>query len=136
MGGFILLKLTHRLDTQAVRTHLIPLGLIGGLLDALGGGGWGPIVNSTLIVRGNAPARTIGTASLAEFFVALSASLAFVLTLGEIQWTVVVALIAGGVLAAPLSAWVSGRLPVRSLLLLVGVMVIVVSLTTIAQAFR
>jgi uncharacterized membrane protein YfcA len=102
----------------------IPLGAGGGFLDAIGGGGWGPIVTSTLIARGDRPRHSIGSVSLSEFFVTLSISIAFVtaLDLSQYGW-VVLGLIIGGALAAPLAGVLSRVLPARMLMIIVAVVV-------------
>ena len=101
-----------------------PVAAAGGLLDAIGGGGWGPIVTSTLVARGEVPRHAVGSASLAEFLVTLSVSAAFiaVLDLGT-YWRAVLGLIIGGALAAPLAGWFSRKLPQRALMGAVAVVV-------------
>jgi uncharacterized protein len=131
MGVFILIKAFSQFVPKEVTSHLIPLGLVGGFLDAIGGGGWGPIVVSTLVMRGNHPRLTIGSANLAEFFVALSASITFMLTIGLGYWQPIVGLALGGALAAPLAALLTRRIPVRPLMIMVGVLIILLSLRTI-----
>lgn len=135
MGILILFKALRKSGNERVQTHLIPLGLIGGFLDAAGGGGWGPVVASTLMVRGNHPRFSIGSVNLAEFFVALSASLTFVLTIGLSHWIAIVGLALGGAIAAPLAAYVTKRAPTRFLMFLVGILIIALSLRTLLQVF-
>jgi hypothetical protein len=116
---------------------LLPLGALGGFFDAIGGGGWGPIVTSTLVARGNHPRFAIGSVNLAEFFVTLAESITFVLTLGQSlaqMGQVILGLILGGVVAAPLAAYVCRRVPVRALMGAVGVLIILLSLRTILLA--
>lgn len=135
MGVVILIKALRRQTPDApVTSHVEPLGLIGGFFDAIGGGGWGPIVTSTLVARGNSPRFAVGSVSLAEFFVTLSESILFLLTIGLTHWKVVVGLLIGGVAAAPVAAYVCKRLPARALMLLVGVLIILLSLRTIYLA--
>ncbi len=104
------------------------LGFSGGLLDAFGGGGWGPIVTSTLLAKGRQSSYVIGTVSLAEFFVTLAASITFFASIGVSHWYIVVGLILGGSLAAPLAARLAGRLPQKTAILLVAFLVIVFSI--------
>jgi uncharacterized protein len=134
-GILILRKAIRRrqaveLPNSTINTEkkLFPLGALGGFLDAIGGGGWGPVVTSTLIVRGNNPRLSIGSGSVAEFFVsvAIFATFSSHFSLVE-QGTVILGLIIGGVLAAPLSAYLCGRLPVRTSLAAVGLLIIAVS---------
>ncbi len=138
MGIFILLKALRNIVPAHVTSHLIPLGLLGGFLDAIGGGGWGPIVVSTLVARGNNPRLTIGTVNLAEFFVALSASITFILTIGrDMQKSVIViaGLAIGGAIAAPLAAYITSKVKIRTLMFIVGVLIMLLSLRTILQVF-
>ncbi len=102
--------------------------LAGGFLDAIGGGGWGPIVTSTLIARGDHPRQSIGSVSLSEFFVTLSISLALLtaLDLSQYGW-VVLGLIIGGALAAPFAGVLSRVLPPRLLMIMVAVIVAVLA---------
>ncbi len=98
-----------------------PLGLLGGFLDATGGGGWGPVVTSNLLIQGSSPRHTIGTVNSVEFFLTLSISLTFLLHLGwETFTTATIGLLLGGVVAAPFGAWITRHVPGRPLLLLVG----------------
>lgn len=96
----------------------------GGFLDSFGGGGWGPLVTSTLIAKGKTPQYVIGTVSLTEFFVTFASAVTFFSLIGLSHWMVIAGLIVGGVLAAPLSARLAGKLPVRWMFVLVGVTVI------------
>ncbi|HEX9934678.1 MAG TPA: sulfite exporter TauE/SafE family protein [bacterium] len=131
MGLVILWKAARKAPPAESRTPLIPLGLAGGFLDAIGGGGWGPIVTSTLVARGGHPRFTVGSVNLAEFFVAFSASVAFLLSLGFVQyWKIIAGLGIGGVLAAPLAAIVCKKLPVRTLMVMVGLLILILSLRT------
>lgn len=132
MGMLILVKAFRRATPRADEIrHTAPLGFFGALVDAMGGGGWGPIVASNLLARGNALNLTVGTVSAVEFFVTFTASLTFLLSLGLGHWDIVLALALGGVAAAPLGAWLVRRVPQKPLLLLVGVVVIVLSLRTL-----
>ncbi|MCU0438083.1 MAG: TSUP family transporter [Raineya sp.] len=103
------------------------LGFLGGFLDAFSGGGWGPIVTSTLLSRGRKSKFVVGTVSLSEFFVTLSASIVFFSVLGVSHWYIVLGLIVGGAIAAPLAARLAGKLPQKVALLLVATLVIVFS---------
>ena len=104
------------------------LGFSGGFLDAFSGGGWGPIVTSTLLSLGKKSKYVIGTVSLAEFFVTLAVSVTFFLAIGVSHWYIIAGLILGGSLAAPLAAKLVGKIPLRTALLLVALLVIVWSL--------
>lgn len=112
-----------------------PLGLAGGFLDAAGGGGWGPVVTSNLLVQGAQPRTTIGTVNSSEFFLTFSISITFIFTLGWEAFTAtVVGLLIGGVMAAPFGAYVAKRVPARTLLILVGVVLSVTSAYAIYRA--
>jgi len=111
---------THRHVEKEPRI-VEPLGLVGGFLDAAGGGGWGPIVTSNLMVQGAAPRHTIGTVNTAEFFLTLTISATFIATLGWDTFTyATVGLLIGGVLAAPIGALLAKRIQADKLLVLVG----------------
>lgn len=118
-------------ESQSEQRQVWGLGAVGGFLDAIGGGGWGPVVTSTLLARGNHPRLAIGSASLAEFFVAvaISGSLTFsskVLPFDQLQ--VILGLIIGGMLAAPIAAYVCGWLPRRMMTIFVGLLIIVIAI--------
>ena len=100
----------------------------GGFLDSFGGGGWGPLVTSTLIANGRTPNYVIGTVSLVEFFVTFASALTFFSIMGFSHWQIVLGLIVGGVTAAPLAARLAGRLPTRWMFIGVGLMVVIWSL--------
>jgi uncharacterized protein len=105
-----------------------PLGLVGGFLDAAGGGGWGGIVTSNLLVQGSNPRKTIGTVNTAEFFLTVTISATFLATLGWQAFTVAtVGLLIGGVAAAPFGAWIAKRVNPDTLLTFVGALLTLVS---------
>ena len=136
MGGLILFKAIRKIEMRHVQTQLVPLGLAGGFLDAIGGGGWGPIVVSTLLARGNDPRFTIGSVNFAEFFVALAASITFILTVGLVQWQIILGLAIGGGIAAPFAAYTSKHIPTRALMIAVGILIILLSVRTLWQTLR
>ncbi len=105
-----------------------PLGLAGGFLDAAGGGGWGPIVTSNLMVQGATPRTTIGTVNTAEFFLTVTISATFLFALGWEAFTqATIGLLIGGILAAPLGALVAKRIEADKLLVLVGIVLTLTS---------
>jgi len=117
---------------------LAPLGLIGGFVDATGGGGWGPVTTPALLANGRmAPNRVIGTMNAAEFLVAVAASAGFILGLGlsAIDWRVLLPLMVGGIIAAPIGAWIAHRLPMRIMGVTVGGMIIFTNTFTLLKAF-
>jgi uncharacterized protein len=113
------------------------LGLVGGFLDAAGGGGWGPVVTSNLLVQGASPRTTIGTVSTVEFFLTVTISATFIAALGLEAFTVAtVGLLIGGVAAAPLGAVVAARVPAKPLLVSVGLILTITSAYGIYSAIR
>lgn len=114
-----------------------PLGLVGGFLDAAGGGGWGPIVTSNLLVQGATPRKVIGTVNTAEFFLTMTVSATFLATLGlEGIGAATIGLLIGGILAAPLGAFAAKWIPPRALLLLVSLVLIATSIFGIYRALQ
>lgn len=122
---------------------VVPLGAVGGFADAVGGGGWGPVVTTGLVGTGGAPREMIGTVNTVEFFLTLAVSAAFVVALLTGHWEdagdlmahvwAVAGLIVGGVLAAPLAGYVTRYLPQRYLMIAVGALV---SLLAVYQTAR
>ncbi|MBW8270839.1 sulfite exporter TauE/SafE family protein [Caldovatus aquaticus] len=135
MGGLILYRAFRPRSPAMMRPRRqILLGFCGGLLDAMGGGGWGPIVTSVLIGHGSAPRIAIGSASLAEFVVTVSVSATFLVTIGVSLWPVVTGLVLGGVVAAPFAAVLTRWLPERMLTAVVGVVVSLLALRLLLTA--
>ena len=117
----------HR-HTEKQPKIVAPLGLVGGFLDAAGGGGWGAIVTSNLLVQGSNPRRTIGTVNTAEFFLTVTISATFIATLGWKAFTIATTgLLIGGVLAAPFGAWIAKKVQPDRLLAFVGALLTLTS---------
>jgi len=134
MGVRILWKAINKSaekTTLPSKTQLTVLGLIGGICDAIGGGGWGPIVTTTLISRGNSPRTTIGSVNFSEFFVTFAEVITFILTIGLVNWQVILGLAAGGAIAAPFGAYCTKIIPARRMMIIVGCLIIVLSMRTI-----
>ncbi|NPC97075.1 sulfite exporter TauE/SafE family protein [Nocardioides sp. zg-DK7169] len=115
---------------------LAPMGLVGGALDAIGGGGWGPVGTTTLLSSGRLePRKVIGSIDTSEFLVAIGGSAGFLLALGhsEIEWGIAGALLAGGVVAAPIAAWLVKHLAARVLGVAAGGLIIVTNAKTIIE---
>ncbi|WP_205504467.1 TSUP family transporter [Rufibacter psychrotolerans] len=106
----------------------------GGFLDSFGGGGWGPLVTSTLIAKGRTPRFVIGTVSITEFFVTFASALTFFAMLGLSHLQVIIGLVLGGMLAAPIAARLAGRLPMKTMFIAVGSLVIIWSLRILLKA--
>jgi len=112
-----------------------PLGLAGGFLDAAGGGGWGPVVTSNLLVQGASPRTTIGTVNTSEFFLTATISATFIGTMGLAAFTLqTVGLLIGGLIAAPFGGLLAKRVPARLLMAMVGVLLTMTSAYTIWSA--
>jgi uncharacterized membrane protein YfcA len=108
---------------------------VGGFLDSFGGGGWGPIVTSKLIANGRSPKYTVGSVNLTEFFVTLSSAVTFFMTAGLGHWTIVLGLLIGGTLAAPLAAKMAGKLPRKTMMIAVGIMVLIWCIRIMIKSF-
>jgi len=131
LGAIIIRKALIKRQEKRQLKRVGWLALFGGYLDSIGGGGWGPIVSSTLIASGRHPKYTIGSVNLTEFFVSLASSLTFFAVIGLGYLHVIIGLILGGVIAAPIAARLANKLPVKSMMILVGIVIIIVSLRQI-----
>lgn len=120
----IVKKKTKRLDL---------LASFGGFMDSVGGGGWGPIVTSTLLGRGRNPRYTIGTVNAAEFAVAFASGITFMIFGGIKGWQVIIGLILGGVIAAPIAAFLVNKIPRKPMMIVVGILIIILSLRTLSK---
>lgn len=105
-----------------------PLGVVGGFLDAMGGGGWGPLVTSNLLIQGAEPRKVVGTVNSVEFFLTMAVSATFIWQLGIVDLAgATLGLLIGGVLGAPLGAWAAKHFPVKWMLILVGIVLTLTS---------
>ena len=120
----ILKKKTKRLNI---------LASFGGFMDAVGGGGWGPIVTSTLLGRGRNPRYTIGSVNAAEFAVSFASGITFMLFGGIHGWQVIIGLILGGVIAAPIAALLVNKIKRKPMMIVVGILIIILSLKTLSK---
>ena len=143
LGVYVLWRFTRSPGGDAPKPNriksvfMVPLGLIAGAMDALGGGGWGPIGTPTLLSTTDVePRKVVGSIDTSEFVVAVGASIGFLVGLGAeaINYSWVGALLAGGLIAAPIAAWIVKSLPPRMLGLSVGALVIITNLQTIGDA--
>jgi uncharacterized protein len=135
LGLFILWKaLRARAAAALPPSRVAPLGFVGGLLDSIGGGGWGPIVTSTLLGQGATPRYAIGSVNIAEFFVTMTISATFLITVGVTLWPIIAGLVLGGVLAAPFAALVAKHLPDKVLMIMVGSVVVILSVRNLLKA--
>jgi uncharacterized membrane protein YfcA len=134
MGCLILWRAVRKVHEYKQPRFLIPLGAIGGFFDAIGGGGWGPIVTTTLVAQGHNPKQSIGSVNATEFFVTFAEAATFIISIPALisqHWQIIVGLLIGGVIAAPLAAYACKKLPTRVLMALVGVIIITLSIRTI-----
>ena len=134
LSALILLRAVGRLVPRREVRRVPVLGFFAGLLDATGGGGWGPVATSTLLARGGAARTTIGTVSAAEFLVTLAISVTFFFTIGLQHLEVILGLLVGGMIAAPLAALFVRHVRERWVLLAVGLLVMAISLYQIGRS--
>lgn len=142
LGLYVLLRFTirglpTRSDKPLRRRFLTPLGLVGGFMDATGGGGWGPVGTPALLASGRLePRKVIGSIDTSEFFVAIAASAGFLIGLGSenINYSWVLAFLLGGLIAAPLAAWLVRHVPSRVLGSLVGGIIILTNSRTLLRS--
>lgn len=136
LGILILIKARKKkVKTKENLKHAPYFALFGGFLDAIGGGGWGPIVTSNLIRQGNTPNIVIGTVNTAEFFVTFFSAGILLYFTGIQSWQIILGLIIGGTLAAPLGAFVTKKIPHKLMMIIVGVLIILTSSFTLIKAF-
>jgi uncharacterized membrane protein YfcA len=128
-AGFLGLKILVKAFANPSRNRKAKriglLAAVGGFLDSFGGGGWGPIVTSSLIAKGRSPRYTVGSVSLTEFFVTLASAFTFLVTVGVSHLSIVLGLLTGGCLAAPIAARLAGKLPRKTMMIAVGIMVMI-----------
>ncbi|MBP1155084.1 MULTISPECIES: sulfite exporter TauE/SafE family protein [unclassified Paenibacillus] len=144
LGVYILFRFLGNIQTSEnaampkyAKKFLIPLGLVGGFFDAVGGGGWGPITTPALLAKkGASPRKVVGTVATSEFAIAVSATLGFLLFLGWEQFNLiwVAAFVIGGVVAAPIAAYLVKVIPSYMLGVLVGGLIILTNLRTLIQS--
>lgn len=133
LAVIIIRKATKKNIIKKKTKRLGVLATFGGFMDAVGGGGWGPIVTSTLLGRGRNPRYTIGSVNAAEFAVSFASGITFMLFGGIHGWQVIVGLIVGGVAAAPLAAYLVNKIQRKPMMIAVGILIIVLSLKTLSK---
>ena len=137
VGIFILLKAWTLAPARDAPTPWVgPIGFVAGFLDASGGGGWGPVATSSLVGSGHAPRMVVGSVNATEFFVTVAAATTFFVELGTSPWRELLALVIGGMLAAPLGGWAVKHVSPRVLMVAVGCLVIALSAWQIARALK
>ncbi|MCR9064526.1 MAG: sulfite exporter TauE/SafE family protein [Cytophagales bacterium] len=131
LGSIILYKAFKGKPKNPVNKNLGIIGLYGGFLDAIGGGGWGPLVTSNLLRKGNPAKETIGTVNTAEFFVAFFSTAIFMIFIDTAAWQPIAGLIIGGIFAAPLGAYLVKIIPASALMKIIGFVIVVLSLINV-----
>jgi uncharacterized membrane protein YfcA len=135
IGFYLMWRALRHEHVEKQPKYVAPLGLAGGFLDAAGGGGWGPVVTSNLLVQGASPRKVIGTVNTAEFFLTVTISATFIAAMGLEAFTIAtLGLLIGGVLGAPLGGYVAKRVRPKPLLIMVASVLIVTSLYGIYSA--
>jgi len=135
MGLYILSKAYRHVKQRKEPKPVAKLALFGGFVDAAGGGGWGPVVTSSLLGSGSDPRTTIGSVNFAEFFLTIASATSFILLAGEPStWMMVAGLVFGGLFAAPFAALLCKKLPARTLLTIVGCLITFISAYNIYKA--
>jgi uncharacterized membrane protein YfcA len=135
LGLLILRKAFFEVNNKGRKIRFIRrLAFAGGFLDAVGGGGWGPIVVSNLIHQGANPKRTIGSANTAEFFVALISSAVFITFIKIANWQPVIGILLGGILAAPLAAFFVKLIRPKPLMIIVGILITLLSIYNVYKS--
>lgn len=135
LGVKIFIKAFQTIKKQTEVKRVGVLAFAGAFLDSIGGGGWGPIVATNLLSRGGNPRYTIGSVNLTEFFVTLASSLTFVTLIGINHWKIIAALIVGGVVAAPFGAYLTKRISPKTLMIMVGTVITILSVRIIYTIF-
>lgn len=134
LGGIIISKAFKKNAGKKTDLKKAPVyALFGGFLDAIGGGGWGPIVTSNLIKEGHTPSTVIGTVNTAEFFVTYFTAGILIFFTGIQSWQIILGLILGGTLAAPFGAYIAKKLAVKTMMITVGVLIILTSFCTLSK---
>jgi uncharacterized membrane protein YfcA len=130
----VIIKKALKKNIEKKKTKkLSVLAVFGGFMDSIGGGGWGPIVTSTLLGRGRNPKYTIGSVNAAEFAISFASGITFMLFGGIHGWQVIIGLIAGGVIAAPIAAFLVTRIKRKPMMIAVGILIILLSLKTLSK---
>ncbi len=136
MGFYILSKAFRAIKVRHdPPKHIAPLALTGGFVDSVGGGGWGPVVTTSLVGTGQDPRTTIGSVNAAEFFLSIAGASAFAVLGGFGHWPVIAGLVVGGLFAAPFAAWLCRHLQTKSLLIIVGLLISGLSAVNLFKSF-
>lgn len=137
VGVYLLIRGLRSAPVERKPRIVAPIGFAGGFLDAAGGGGWGPVVTSNLLLQGANPRRVVGTVNTAEFFLSVTITVAFISSIGfEAIGTATLGLLVGGVAAAPFGAWIARHVRTRLLLTMVGVVLTTTSVFSLWKALN
>lgn len=136
LGIKILLNAFQRKPRATTRkkTNITALGFIGGIIDSVGGGGWGPLVTGTFIKNGRTPRYVVGSSTVAKFILTVASAITFIFTIGIHHWNIVAGLLIGGIVTAPFSAMLTAKLPTKKMFIIVGIIVIIMSLISIYRS--
>jgi uncharacterized membrane protein YfcA len=136
MGLYLISKIFyHYKPTKEEPKHVAKLALFGGFVDAVGGGGWGPVVTTTLVGSGHDPRTTIGSVNFAEFFLTFGSAITFSILVDDGPWPIVTGLVLGGIFAAPLAAYLTRHIHAKKLLAMVGILISLVSAANLYSWF-
>jgi uncharacterized membrane protein YfcA len=133
LGGIIIYKAFKKVPAKSNLKNAPIYALFGGFLDAIGGGGWGPIVTSNLIKEGHTPSTVIGTVNTAEFFVTYFTAGILIYFTGIQSWQIILGLIVGGTIAAPFGAYIAKKLPIKTMMITVGILIMLTSTYTLSK---
>lgn len=133
LGGIIIYKAFKKVPAKSNLKNAPIYALFGGFLDAIGGGGWGPIVTSNLIKEGHTPSTVIGTVNTAEFFVTYFTAGILIYFTGIQSWQIILGLIVGGTIAAPFGAYIAKKLPTKTMMITVGILIMLTSTYTLSK---
>jgi len=137
IGIFILLKALHMAPERDASARWVgPVGFVAGFLDASGGGGWGPVATSTLVGSGHAPRLVVGSVNATEFLVTIAAASTFFIELGASPLPSLVALVIGGLIAAPFGGWAVKHVPTRALMVAIGILLLALAVWQLARSFK
>lgn len=130
----VIIRKALRKNVEKKKTkRLGVLAVFGGFMDSVGGGGWGPIVTSTLLGRGRNPKYTIGSVNAAEFAISFASGITFMLFGGIHGWQIIIGLILGGVISAPVAAFLVNKIKRKPMMVAVGILIIILSLKTLSK---
>ncbi len=136
MGGYLVVKAIGNVHYAVTSRWAVAIvGFVAAFVDTIGGGGWGPVATTTLLGSGHEPKHVIGSVNAAEFFVTLVSGISLAFLVNVQAWETVVGLIFGGMLIAPLAAFVAGKLPKRLLMVVVGLLIMALNYTAVLRLF-